>query len=219
MASLTELYSRLSYLIFQCGRVRVRPSHVGAHVPSLARTPDLGHVHALHLEDSVVEEDGTGTEEDGAAGEAGATIVRDVLAPGRALDHLHAGVVTDSDPGGAPRVISGEVTADGPGREAILFARVAQGPDLTRVPARGHHTRRILSTAGAGVGLGLLVGLGGVIVGMIFVIVDPDRLCGIKILVLADHRSTSVIPMDSVKGGLMKSQRLYADNIVLCGFW
>ncbi|PBL02269.1 hypothetical protein ARMGADRAFT_1071752 [Armillaria gallica] len=183
---------QLDGAILKCGRVRVRPNHVGAHVPSLAPTPDLGHVHALHLEDSVVEEDGTGTEEDEAAGEAGASIVRDVLAPGRALGHLHAGVVIDSDPGGVPRVISGEVTAEGPGREAILFAPVAQGLDLTRVPARGHHTPRILSTAGAGAGLGLPVGVGGAIVGMIFVTVDPDRLCGIKILVLADYRSTSV---------------------------
>lgn len=199
VASLTELYSRSSYLIFQCGRGRVRPNHVGAHVPSLAPTPDLGHVHALHLEDSVVEGDGTDTEADEAAGEVGASIVRDVLAPGRALGRLHAGVVTDSDPGGVPRVISGEVTAEGPGREAILFAPVAQGPDLIRVPARGRHTRRILSTAGAEAGLGLLAGVGGAIVGMIFVTVDPDRLCGIKILVFVDHRSTSAIPMNSVK--------------------
>ncbi|KAK0490752.1 hypothetical protein IW261DRAFT_1433925, partial [Armillaria novae-zelandiae] len=158
---------------------RVRPNNVGAPAPSLAPTPAPEHAHALPLAGSVVVEDGTATEEDEAAGEAAASIVRDVLAAGRALGRLHAGVVTDSDPGGVPRVISGEVTAEGPGREAILFAPVAQGPGLTRVPARGHHTRRIPSTAGAGAGLGLLVGLGGAIVGMIFVTVDPDRLCEI----------------------------------------
>lgn len=138
-----------------------------------------------------------GTEGDEAPGEVGVSTVRDVLAPGRALGHLRAGVVTASDPEGVPRVISGEVTAEGPGREAIPFAPVAQGPDLTRVPARGHHTRRIPSTAGAGAGLGLLVGVGGAIVGTIFVIVDPDRLCEIERLVSVGHWSTSAIPVNT----------------------
>lgn len=184
-ASLMALYSKSSYLIFQYVRARARQRRVGAHVRSLAPTPDLEVVRALHLEDTVVEGDGMGTEEEEAAGEVGASIVGDVLARIRALGHLHAGVVTASVPGGGPRAISVAVTAEGgPGREVILFARVAQGQGLTRVPARDHPTRHILNTAEVGAGLGLLAEVGGAIAGMIFGIVDPDHLCGTKILVV-----------------------------------